>query len=101
MKLHDFLNKPGAPAPLQFAAAVGLTSDQPVRQWGKDVNRRPAPEYVHAVWRETGWQVAPWDMYPALWWKIWPNLIGTVGAPPLPAGAKPFVFPSDLALAAA
>jgi len=44
--------------------------------------KRPVP---HSVWQEiadeTAQQVMPWDLWPEEWFLIWPDLIGTKGAP--------------------
>ena len=92
MKLYDFLNAPGAPSPAEVAAGIGLHTDGAVRQWTKDPNRKPAPDLAPAVEAYTQGKVRRWDMYSELWWKIWPELIGTEGAPELPPNARVLVF---------
>ena len=92
MKLYDFLNKPDAPNPVEVAAALGLHSDAAVRGWARDATRKPAPELVPAIEAYTQGKVRRWDMYEELWWKLWPELIGTKGAPELPPNARVLVF---------
>jgi DNA-binding transcriptional regulator YdaS (Cro superfamily) len=81
--LAEFLTRPGAPSAPQFAAKVGLTSDGPVRQWAKGVTR-PHVEFAAAVEQATGGEVRRWTMYPESWWRVWPELVGAAGAPPVP-----------------
>jgi hypothetical protein len=88
MTLAEFLTRPGAPSFISFAVAVGLTSDAPVRQWAKG-NTRPHIEFAAAVEKATGGEVRRWTMYPESWWRIWPELVGTPGAPPVPDAAVP------------
>lgn len=44
--------------------------------------KRPIP---YTAWQQiaagTGQQVQPWDLWPDEWHVIWPQLIGTKGAP--------------------
>jgi hypothetical protein len=98
MNTYEFLNEPGAPSPVQFAAALNMTSAEAVRQWSKDPHRKPAPEWAPAVEVKSGLKCRRWDMYPQTWWRIWPELVGTPGAPPLPEGAEPVLPDSHIAL---
>lgn len=44
--------------------------------------KRPVPAlHAVAIERDTGGQVRRWDMRPEDWHLLWPNLIGTEGAP--------------------
>ncbi|UDF33499.1 UNVERIFIED_ORG: helix-turn-helix domain-containing protein [Shinella sp. XGS7] len=45
------------------------------------------PRYVPAIERATGYEVRCWDLCPDEWHLIWPELIGTPGAPPVPTTA--------------
>lgn len=87
MTPHEFLNSAESPPPLQVAAALGMGSDAAVRQWKADPKRKPAPEFVPALERFSGNRVRRWDCYPDTWHRIWPELIGTEGAPPVPESA--------------
>lgn len=44
--------------------------------------------YVPAIERATGFAVRRWDLCPDEWHLIWPELIGTPGAPGIPAIAS-------------
>ena len=47
---------------------------------------RPCPpERAVELERTTAGHVRRWDLRPDDWHRIWPELIGTEGAPPLPA----------------
>ena len=43
------------------------------------------PELAVAIERESAGQVRRWDLRPADWHRIWPELIGADGAPAIPA----------------
>lgn len=48
--------------------------------------KRPIPEEVWTIIEaETAGEVRRWDLWPTRWHRIWPDLIGTPGAPPVPA----------------
>lgn len=47
---------------------------------------RPAPvQHVDALERACKGEVRRWDLRPADWHRIWPELVGADGAPPPPA----------------
>lgn len=49
---------------------------------------RPVPERRGAdLERACEMRVRRWDLFPDDWHRIWPELIGTEGAPPVPAEA--------------
>lgn len=88
MNLADYLSKPDAPSMAALARDLGLNPDQ-VRQWrhGHD-NRQPSPANCVDIERITGRAVMRWDLRPDDWHRIWPELIGMDGAPPVPEPAK-------------
>lgn len=48
--------------------------------------RRPMPvERATDLEMQTGRSVMRWDLFPTSWHRIWPELIGTPGAPAIPA----------------
>ena len=81
MNLDAYLSQPGSPSMAAFARDLGLNPDQ-VRQWrhGHD-NRRPSPENCAAIEAATSRAVMRWDLRPDDWHRIWPELIGSKGAP--------------------
>lgn len=47
---------------------------------------RPVPiEHAAGLERACEYNVMRWDMFPRTWHRIWPELIGTEGAPSIPA----------------
>ena len=84
MNLADYLSLPSAPSMAEFARTLGLNPDQ-VRQWrhGHD-NRQPSPANCVEIEVATGGAVMRWDLRPADWWRVWPELIGKKGAPAVP-----------------
>ena len=64
-----------------LAAAIGC-QPQLVWQWAREV--RPVPlERCVAIEIATDREVMRWDLRPADWHKIWPELTGADGAPPI------------------
>lgn len=57
-----------------------------VNQWCKDV--RPVPiEHCPAIEADCGFIVRRWDLRPDDWHRIWPELVGSDGAPNVPVQA--------------
>ena len=54
-----------------------------VNQWIKSDRPIPIPTCVLIEQRTEG-AVRRWDLRPTDWWLIWPELIGTEGAPAVP-----------------
>lgn len=50
--------------------------------------REPSPELAVVIERESGRKVRRWALRPMDWHLIWPELIGTEGAPPIPQEAR-------------
>lgn len=69
--------------PTKVAAALSVTA-QAVCFW-RDGKRRLPVEYIPTLERLAGFAVRRWQIRPNDWWLIWPELIGTEGAPPVPA----------------
>jgi DNA-binding transcriptional regulator YdaS (Cro superfamily) len=88
MQLSAFLNRErglGATT----AAACGLAPAF-LSQIANGV--RPAPaERCADIERATGFLVRRWDLRPADWHRIWPELVGQPGAPAVPAAETPEV----------
>lgn len=69
-----------------LAKALGVTSSAAV-QW-RD-NDRPIPiERCVQIEQLTAGAVRRWDLRPDDWHRIWPELVGADGAPPVPAESK-------------
>lgn len=85
MKLDKYLELPDALTISELRARIGLKSDMQIRQWRHGyAGRKPSPEYATALAIATGNKVARWDSRPDDWYRIWPELIGTDGAPEVP-----------------
>lgn len=68
--------------PTKVAAALGVTA-QAVCFW-RDGKRRLPVEHIPVLERLTGGVVRRWHFRPLDWWVVWPELIGTEGAPEVP-----------------
>lgn len=89
MILDRYLNEPGALTVSQLREKIGVKSDIQIRQWRHGyAGRRPSPEYATAIEQATVGRVMRWDLRPEDWHRIWPELIGAMGAPDVPAEAK-------------
>lgn len=65
-----------------LARAIGVTPPA-VHEWRG--GRRPVPvERCVQIERATNGAVRRWTLRPTDWHRIWPELIGTEGAPPAP-----------------
>lgn len=89
MKLHEYLASDGALTVNQLRERIGVKSDAQVRQWQHGyADRQPSPEYTIAIEFATEGKVRRWDLRPNDWWRIWPEQVGTPGAPPVPQLAE-------------
>lgn len=85
MNLDQYLTRPDAESMAALARSLNLNPDQ-VRQWRYSQDgRRPSPMNCVDIERVTGGAVRRWELRPADWHRIWPELIGAEGAPPVPA----------------
>jgi DNA-binding transcriptional regulator YdaS (Cro superfamily) len=71
-----------APERIALAAQLGI-SEQYLYQCLTGRKAMNAEEAVR-VERESGCRLHRWDLRRADWHRIWPELIGTEGAPPVP-----------------
>lgn len=92
MNLQEYLSSPGALTVSKLAEEIGLkgtSRNQQVWQWQRvHDGRRPSPEYCVAIERATSFRVRRWDLRPDDWHRIWPELIGSKGAPRVPQKAR-------------
>jgi DNA-binding transcriptional regulator YdaS (Cro superfamily) len=88
MDLNQFFLEPGAPSMVDFARRCDCSESQ-LRQWrhGYD-DRRPGPARCVVIEAASAFLVRRWDLRPADWHLIWPELIGADGAPAVPACAE-------------
>ena len=88
MTLDDYLKTPGSLTVAQLRARIGVSSDAQIRQWQHGyAGRAPSAEYAKQIQIATGGKVMVWDTRPDDWFRVWPELIGTKGAPAVKAKA--------------
>lgn len=79
MNLHDYLEGAGRGSLSELARAIRAHAPDVSRWAGGD---RPVPiDKCYAIEKATNCQVMRWDLHPDKWHLIWPELIGTDGAP--------------------
>lgn len=78
--IKDAVEQCGGPA--RVASALGV-STQAVCFW-RDGKRGLPAEHCAEIERLCGGAVRRWHLRPADWHVIWPELVGTEGAPDLP-----------------
>jgi len=85
MTLDEYLKTPNALTVTQLRLAIGAGSDAQIRQWQHGyAGRRPGAAMCVAIERATGRKVRRWDLRPRDWYLIWPEQIGSRGAPAVP-----------------
>lgn len=81
MDLHQFFNEPDAPSMVDFAKTCDCSEGQ-LRQWRhRYAGRRPEPANCVVIENASAGKVRRWDLRPDDWHLIWPELVGTRGAP--------------------
>lgn len=68
-----------------LADRIGV-KQQHVWNWLNRKGRVPT-DHCAAIEQATDRAVMRWDLRPEDWWKIWPELVGLDGAPPVPQKA--------------
>lgn len=86
MKLSEYVAEHGRKSELARAIDAGPGGPQLVYQWASGVRAVPIERCV-PIERATGGQVRRWDLRPNDWHELWPELIGTKGAPSIPKKA--------------
>ncbi|MCH8180226.1 MAG: helix-turn-helix domain-containing protein [Proteobacteria bacterium] len=77
MELHDYLKERGRTKDL--AGRIGIS---PAYLYQMATRRRPVPpDVAPQIEHTTDGLVRRWDLRPEDWHRIWPELIGTEGAP--------------------
>lgn len=86
MTIDEYLRQPGAMTFRQLRDALSLNHDAQLRQWQRGYKgRQPDTANCVLIERATGGVCKRWDLRPNDWWRHWPDLIGTPGAPaPVP-----------------
>ena len=88
-KFADGLPRGGLSA---LAGTVGISTVYLSQLIARQGDREPSPALCVQIERATAGAVRRWDMRPGDWHRIWPELVGTDGAPaveppPAPAAA--------------
>lgn len=91
MKLSAYLKSDGALTVRALADAIGCAPAQ-VWQWvaaeqAEADKRQPGAAYCSAIQAATNGAVMRWDLRPNDWYRIWPEMIGTEGAPDVHAAS--------------
>ena len=82
MNLNDYFRSPRAKSVTELRIAIGVKGDAQIRQWQHGYAARlPSPENCVAIEQATDSRVMRWDLRPEDWARIWPELIGSCGAP--------------------
>ena len=87
--LRAWLDLPGSPTVTAFADRIGVTRVY-LSQLAAGLNdRQPSPTLCVVIERESQGAVKRWDLRPDDWHLIWPELVGSKGAPKVkPAKAE-------------
>lgn len=84
MDLATYFQTPGSLSVGELRQRINVRSDAQVRQWQHGyADRTPSPENCVAIEVATDRAVRRWDLRPNDWHRIWPELIGAEGAPPI------------------
>lgn len=68
-----------------FAGRIGVSGVYLSQLAARQDGREPSPELCVVIERESDRRVRRWDLRPDDWHRIWPELIGADGAPPVEA----------------
>ena len=72
----------------QFAGDSGISTTYLQQIAARLKEREASPELSVVIERASGLAVRRWNLRPTDWHRIWPELIGSKGAPPIPAEAE-------------
>lgn len=87
MKLRAYLDGLPRGGLGEFAAKVDRSEVYLLQLAAHQGGREASPALAVVIERESNQQVRRWDLRPDDWHLIWPELIGTEGAPPIPQEA--------------
>jgi len=86
MKLDHYLAQPDALSVAELCRRINVKQPAQVRQWRHGYGGRlPSAQNCVAIERATNGAVRRWDLRPDDWHLIWPELVGTDGAPAVAA----------------
>jgi DNA-binding transcriptional regulator YdaS (Cro superfamily) len=83
MNIGSYLESSERGTAARIARDIGVSAVM-VSQWVSGIKAVPMDRCV-AIERATAGKVKRWDLRPADWHRIWPELIGAEGAPRVPA----------------
>ena len=82
MDLDTFFKQPDSMGAAELATRIGVKHVAQVNQWrNPNQGRRPDAANCVAIEQATSCAVMRWDLRADDWHLIWPELIGTDGAP--------------------
>lgn len=87
MKLRTFLDGLERGGIAEFAGTVGVSPIYLSQLASEQDGRVPSAELCVVIEQATDRVVMRWDLRPKDWYRIWPELIGTDGAPEVPQAA--------------
>lgn len=85
MELKPFLDELPRGGLTTLAAAVGISTVYLSQLAARQNGREASPELCVRIENATLKRVRRWDLRPADWHLIWPELVGVDGAPSVPA----------------
>lgn len=71
-----------------FARRIGISRVYLAQLAARQDGREPSPQMCVVIERESERRVRRWSLRPNDWHLIWPELIGTEGAPDVPAAVE-------------
>lgn len=85
MHLNQYLDQLPKGSRAQLALRLGVSAIYLSQLSARQNGREPSPVLCVSIERETEGAVRRWDLRPDDWYRIWPELIGTDGAPEVAA----------------
>lgn len=89
MDLRTFTEKLPRGGMSAFAARLGIERIYLSQLAARQNGREPSPALCVVIERASELEVRRWDLRPGDWHLIWPELIGTEGAPEIPEAQAP------------
>lgn len=91
--LREFLDGLPHGGTTAFASQIGISTVYLAQLAARQDGREPSPELCVRIEQETSGAVRRWHLRRDDWHRIWPELIGTPGAPAVPRQSTPLGKP--------